>query len=297
MVTAFTCTAIVHEDNPIDSRFSLLLDDFSQDNGWHQVVQTDLKQTRATLQALARMHAFFWLGNKTEPLASSLWPIATYWDQAKQPADQANRLSTLFSRFVADFGDPAVSEAAKSKDYGALLALHAERLEKEVHQGEKQTIIHGDAKSANFFYKTSSSAEEGLDVGVIDFQWTGKGLCATDVAYAMWACPQSQVLDQEQQLVEYYHGQLAQELVKLELSGSCKVPSLLAFKAQYQAAFLDLCRVVIADHWSTVTPTTLATRAAMPDVKRKVFNAYNKDAGVAKRLQLRMIEELDIINS
>ena len=292
MVTAFTCTAIVHEDNPIDSRFSLLLNDFSEDAGWHQVVQTDLVQTRATLQALARMHAFFWLGDKTEALASSLWPIATYWDQAKQPADQANRLSTLFARFVADFGDPGVAEAAKRKDYGALLALHAERLEKEVHQGEKQTIIHGDAKSANFFYKTGSSGEEGLEVGVIDFQWTGRGLCATDVAYAMWACPQSEVLDQEQQLLEFYHGQLAQELAK---EGS-KVPSLLTFKAQYQAAFLDLCRVVIADHWSTVTPSTLAARAAMPDVKRKVFNAYNKDVGVAKRLQLRMMEELDIVH-
>ena len=299
MVTAFTCTAIVHEDNPIDSRFSLLLDDFSEANGWHQVVQTDLAQTQATLQAFARMHAFFWLGNKTEALASSLWPIATYWDQAKQPTDQANRLSSHLSRFVADFGDPEVSEATRRKDYGVLLASHAERLEREVHQGEKQTIIHGDAKSANFFYKTSSSSEEGLDVGVIDFQWTGRGLCATDVAYAMWACPQSQVLDQEQQLVEYYHGQLVQELAKLEPSGGgggTKVPSLNAFKAQYKAAFLDLCRVVIADHWSIVTPTTLAARAAMPDVKKKVFNAYNKDAGVAKRLQQRMMEELDSID-
>merc|ERR1712181_199511 len=161
-------------------------------------------------------------------------------------------------------------------------------------------IIHGDTKSANFFYKTSSSnSEEGLDVGVIDFQWTGRGLCATDVAYAMWACPQSKVLDQEQQLLVYYHGQLVQELAKFKPSGGvggAKVPTLNAFKAQYAAAFLDLCRVVIADHWSIVTPSTLAARAAMPDVKKKVFNAYNKDAGVAKRLQQRMMEELDSID-
>ena len=38
MVTAFTCAAIVHNDNPIDSRFSLLLNDFSEEAGWHQVV-------------------------------------------------------------------------------------------------------------------------------------------------------------------------------------------------------------------------------------------------------------------
>ena len=73
MVTAFTCTAIVHNDNPIDSRFSLLLNDFSEEDGWHQVVQTDLAQMRATLKALARMHAFFWLGNKITSLASCLF--------------------------------------------------------------------------------------------------------------------------------------------------------------------------------------------------------------------------------
>ena len=174
MVTAFTCTAIVHNDNPIDSRFSLLLNDFSKEDGWHQVVQTDLAQMRATLKALARMHAFFWLGNKTTSLASCLWPVATYWDQAKQPSDQAARLSSLFARFVADFGDREVSEAAEAKDYGALLASHVERLEREVHQGEKQTIIHGDAKSANFFYKANGAADGGLDVGIIDFQWSVK---------------------------------------------------------------------------------------------------------------------------
>ena len=174
MVTAFTCTAIVHNDNPIDSRFSLLLNDFSEEDGWHQVVQTDLAQMRATLKALARMHAFFWLGNKTTSLASCLWPVATYWDQAKQPSDQAARLSSLFARFVADFGDREVAEAAEAKDYGALLASHVERLEREVHQGEKQTIIHGDAKSANFFYKANGAADGGLDVGIIDFQWCVK---------------------------------------------------------------------------------------------------------------------------
>ena len=174
MVTAFTCTAIVHNDNPIDSRFSLLLNDFSEEDGWHQVVQTDLAQMRATLKALARMHAFFWLGNKTTSLASCLWPVATYWDQAKQPSDQAARLSSLFARFVADFGDREVAEAAEAKDYGALLASHVERLEREVHQGEKQTIIHGDAKSANFFYKANGAADGTLDVGIIDFQWCVK---------------------------------------------------------------------------------------------------------------------------
>ena len=67
-----------------------------------------------------------------------------------------------------------VAEAAEAKDDGALLASHVERLEREVHQGEKQTIIHGDAKSANFFYKANGAADGGLDVGIIDFQWCVK---------------------------------------------------------------------------------------------------------------------------
>ena len=88
------------------------------------------------------------------------------------------------------------------------------------------------------------------------------GLCATDVAYCLWACPQAGVLDHEEQLVrrrqgcfvafragklpellgpqlEYYHSQLAAEL---SLRGEYLEGGLDTLRLQYRKAFLDLCR-------------------------------------------------------
>jgi hypothetical protein len=60
--------------------------------------------------------------------------------------------------------------------------------------------------------------------------------------------------------------------------------------------FLDLCRTVLADHWAAASLATLRARAAMPDIKRKVFNAYNKDEAVARRMLRRMGEQLEALD-
>ena len=54
--------------------------------------------------------------------------------------------------------------------------------------------------------------------------------------------------------------------------------------------------MVLADHWKTVSLATLRTRAALPDNKRKVFNAYNKDEEVARRLLARMVEQVELLD-
>lgn len=181
-MTAYSCEALVYPDTPMDSCFQLLLQDFSEQDGWHQVVQTDLAQTQATLHCLARLHAFLWLGPKTQALATDLWPVATYWDGAKQPGGQEQTLQEVLARVKAEF----VPEDEWTRDYGSLLARYSERLDREVHGGEKQAIIHGDAKSANFFYKTGTDGE--VDVGVIDFQWTGAGADVPVTCHSLQVC-------------------------------------------------------------------------------------------------------------
>merc|ERR1719162_2500789 len=44
-----------------------------------------------------------------------------------------------------------------------------------------RTLIHGDPKHANFFFRQNKDSD--IEVGVIDFQWSGFGLAATDVAH------------------------------------------------------------------------------------------------------------------
>ena len=48
-----------------------------------------------------------------------------------------------------------------------------------------RTIVHGDAKAANVFLRETAEAE--LQVGLIDFQWCGFGLAATEVAHHILA--------------------------------------------------------------------------------------------------------------
>ena len=58
------------EANPIDSRFGLMLYDFSPDLGWRQEAHFKPLELRVSLQALAQWHAFFWIGSQSDPRKS-----------------------------------------------------------------------------------------------------------------------------------------------------------------------------------------------------------------------------------
>ena len=115
-----------------------------------QVVQTNLVETRATLSALARLHAHLWLGgssssSSSSTLAGELWPVGTYWDLAKQPRDQVSFLPELVDRAVRQFGGEreGVEGVVAERKWGEVLARHAARLDREVHGGKPQVWYGG----------------------------------------------------------------------------------------------------------------------------------------------------------
>ena len=69
----------------------------------------------AALRAIARFHAFFWLGprgqgSEGDPLAEAkaslrprLWEVGCYWDLAKQPEDQVESLPAKWARLIEAF--------------------------------------------------------------------------------------------------------------------------------------------------------------------------------------------------
>jgi len=302
IVHAYDCQARVYQDIPLDSRFLLLLEDFSEVLGWHQYAHLDEAKMKATLRCLAKFHAFFWLkdGNNREndDLRGALWPVATYWDVEKQTADQIGMLEGIFQRLLEEFG--ILDEETETrrneminKNYGKKLATLATDLDTQIHNAtKKQTLIHGDAKSANFFYRESGA---DVDVGVIDFQWSGAGLCAVDVAYAIWACPELGVLEKEEHLVDFYHKELVDAL-RSRFPDHGDVDAWLPLeqlKLEYRMAFLDFCRCVVGDHWRTIKVDTIRGRQALPSQNKKVFNAYNKDVDIAKRMLRKMMEALN----
>jgi len=72
-------------------------------------------------------------------------------------------------------------------------------------------IIHGDAKALNMFLDTDGlgadgvgSTTDGLGSTLIDFQWTGIGVGASDVAMHLTHALTAASFDEKEELIEHY---------------------------------------------------------------------------------------------
>ena len=91
-----------------------------------------------------------------------LWPIGSYWHLGTRPEEwQAMAESELKER--------------------------AEKLNDRLNSLRFQTLIHGDAKVANFCFSAPSSTGR-VDVAALDFQYTGQGCGMKDFVYFLGSC-------------------------------------------------------------------------------------------------------------
>ena len=144
-------------------------------------------------------------------LLPRLWEVGCYWDLPKQPEDQVESLPAKWARLLDAFRDKGLTgeEVEGMRSVGPRLERVAREVAGRVH-GSRQTVLHGDAKIANFFFR-----ESGGEVGLIDFQWSGPGLAAVDVAYCIWASASAELLGEaggEAGLVAAYHSREAIQL-------------------------------------------------------------------------------------
>lgn len=313
--------------DPIESAFALVLEDFAPNNGWHQERLLDPAQARATLSALARMHATFTAaasaarddrGALQASLERAVWPAGAYWQPDMQPASQMTTVASTWR----DTHLPAFREAfqaclpadvdvatlgerlqAVARDVGAAshpFGLDAPTGAETRGKFEKwRTLIHGDAKAANVFLRASPDAPEGVEVGLIDFQWMGFGLGVVDAAHVIAASVDPKTLG-------FADGDAAGSGLSTEGVGGFDenaVPALFAHyydafigasvangaagsleearrtwpfeeaSAQYDAALLDFSRVVFGYQWVRVGASP-ASLAAAADSYNK--NSYNK---------------------
>ena len=102
----------------------------------------------ACLSWLANFHATF-LGEEPD----GLWPTGTYWHLATRPDE------------LAALDDVALRDAAS-------------RIDERLRSGRFRTLVHGDAKVANFCF-----ADVGDRVAAVDFQYVGGGCGMSDLAY------------------------------------------------------------------------------------------------------------------
>jgi len=105
------------------------------------------------LRWLARFHARF-----LDDPGTGLWPVGCYW-----------HLDTRLDEYRA-MADSPLKQAAKQLDE----ALSACRF---------QTLVHGDAKVANFCFDDAMTS-----TAAVDFQYVGRGPGVRDVAYLLGSC-------------------------------------------------------------------------------------------------------------
>ncbi|GAV20420.1 phosphotransferase enzyme family protein [Mariprofundus micogutta] len=139
----------------------------------------DLDGVYLCLQWLANFHAAF-IGEEPK----GLWSTGTYWHLATRPDE------------LAVMDDDVLRDAAPVIDS---MLSHA----------TYQTLVHGDAKLANFCFSSDSK-----DVAAVDFQYVGAGCGMKDVAYFLGSCLSDREHEQfETQLLDYYFSVLRCALI------------------------------------------------------------------------------------
>ncbi|KAK3249234.1 hypothetical protein CYMTET_41330 [Cymbomonas tetramitiformis] len=302
---AFSIDTRRSPEAPLHAAFSMLLEDFAEEDGWQQAGLLGEAEAEETLSLLARMHAYFWAGSDFwqsdagaagKDLEAAVWPCGAYWQPSMQPSEQMSEVAHSWTAHLASFADAfaAAPELAQVDlaSLGERLELVAEEVAAQAHPFDQRystseladsqrTMIHGDPKAANVFFRPTD-AEGGCEVGLIDFQWTGFGLAATDVAHHLCAALKPECLScdgrLEAGLLDHYYAKLSAGLAEFGVvesaeEASSSVISREELQAQYEAAVLDMGRLVIAYQWNRVKASPANLHKNRDSLGR---NSYNK---------------------
>ncbi|MGB0866793.1 MAG: oxidoreductase family protein, partial [Granulosicoccaceae bacterium] len=119
------------------------------------------------------------------------------------------------------------------------LKIHAQSLDNVLANASFQTLIHGDAKIANFCY-----TRDHTDLAAVDFQYVGRGVGVCDLAYFLGSCLDGSGLhSQAEVLLDYYFEQLAAQVQHSGVLNSEQLQQLLTqWRALYPVAWADFER-------------------------------------------------------
>jgi len=164
--------------------------------------QLTFPEVKACLKWLANFHAAF-LGRHPE----GLWGVGTYWHLDTRP-DEFKQM-----------------ENSELKDKAYLI-------DDLLNKCKFQTIVHGDAKLANFCF-----SEDGNQIAAVDFQYVGGGCGMKDVAYFLGSCLSSDECEAfEEVLLDFYFSELKKSV---ERFGATRLEQRAGFDFQFNFADLE----------------------------------------------------------
>ena len=156
----------------------LILEDLDEAGFTLRKKSVSLTQAKNCLSWLANFHASF-LGEAPK----GLWTTGTYWHLDTRP-DELEALD-----------DIALKQAAAAID-------------QKLRDCPFQSLVHGDAKLANFCFSPNGEA-----VSAVDFQYVGGGCGMKDVAYFIGSCFSEKDCERhEEELLDFYFANLVKHV-------------------------------------------------------------------------------------
>jgi len=285
--------------NPMESKFTFLLEDFTPSDGWYQRwLLHDAEEIKAALSTYAKIHAFCWNGSAfwndadaAREFEEGVWECGSYVQPKAQNTPEVNQCKIVAKEWATkrlkfekelssfDYWDN-LGERLESiaEECGRLAHPFADDALSEQYK-KYRTFTHGDPKQSNLFFRSTKSNKK--QVGMIDFQWAGFGLAASDIAHHLTSAVHAEALADggEDTLRRYYFDELQKHLVEFGAYGTAKDAienySYDTFIDQYEIAVLDICRIMIAYTWSRFTePVEKDDEAACARTMNKT--SYNK---------------------
>ncbi|CAI5739969.1 unnamed protein product [Hyaloperonospora brassicae] len=248
------------------------LDDLQSLATYEAADRLELVDTKQALRYLAHLHASTWGLHALddikggEPMAEACW-----WMLSKRGETEVARALHIWPQMLRNW--ESVFESETELPSLAELTSLGERMVQEaayvnacltVHAAASvRTFVHGDFKSANLFFESQSR-----DVVAFDWQWSGMGLGAMDVATLLNTSVSISVLstgtdEHELQLLQFYYTCLRERLQALDPSVHLdqRYP-FEAFERHYMLATLEYARVLISNFWHRLTPSTCAAKGS-----------------------------------
>ncbi len=203
---------LYHSESTEGEHF-LILEDLDTAGFPRRKTSLNPKQAKIGLQWLANFHATF-MGESPK----YLWKEGTYWHLATRPDEwEAMKESPL---------------KEKAKEIDQILA-----------NCKYQTIIHGDAKLANFCF-----SEDMNQIAAVDFQYVGGGCGMKDVVYFLGSCLTEMECEKyEKELLDYYFTELDLALVRKNKALNYEA-LVKEWRSLYAIAWTDFTRFLLG--WS-----------------------------------------------
>ena len=213
----------------------LILEDLNQAGFTLRKNTLTKAEIKQCLWWLAAFHALFM---HTKP--TGLWQIGTYW-----------QLETRPSEFEAMAEGP--------------LKDHAHVIHEKLNACQFQTLVHGDAKYANFCF-----SQDGA-VSAVDFQYVGRGCGMKDVAYLM-SCIEGGISSDEMQdsFLSHYFSALR---IQLQLHNASVDFNALEqeWRSLYPIAWADFQRFLVGwapGHWKSNAYSRKKVLEALKEIEK-----------------------------